>query len=122
MLGYSLKVSELKEQLSRRITREARGLRGSGSADYLRSALEGKTQSYSSQATPWWCPTSLRDSVEDRGGGGSVIHGSGYPLLLIARGSTIISEVVDVEGSRHGELRALLDPRKLYLVEAWDQS
>ena len=123
MIGFSLKVSELKQQLSRKIIREARRLEDSESTDYLRSTLAGGAVSYSSDVAPWWCPGNLREVVEERGDGGAIVlHSGGYPLLLIAPGSTIIEEIAEVEGSRQEELKAVLNPETLYLVEAWDQS
>lgn len=121
MIGYSMKISELKCSLSRKILTRARRSLDDSTPDALREQLQGEQVSYISVVTPWWTPAALLKVTEERSGG-TVLIDSGYPFLLIVSGRTIIEEIAEVEGSRHEDLKELLDPETLYLVEAWDQS
>lgn len=120
MLGYDMRISELKCSLSRKILTGARRSPES-SATALREQLQGEPVSYISSVTPWWSFGRLVEVAKERESG-TVLIGSGYPYLLIVSGRAIIEEIAEVEGSRHSELKDVLHPEKLYLVEAWDQS
>ena len=121
MIGYSMKISELKCSLSRKILTKARRSLEDSTPDELREQLQGEQVSYISAVTPWWTPASLVRAAEERESG-TVLLDSGYPFLLIVSGRTIVEEIAEVEGSRHEELKETLAPERLYLVEAWDQS
>lgn len=122
MIGFSLKISKLKAQISRNLITEARGLGYPAATRCLKEALQGPTLSYSEQVTPWWSVSSLVAALEARSDGGSLLYNGGYPYLFTAKGHSLIAGIADVEGSRHEDLRDILDPDECYLVEAWDLS
>jgi len=124
MLGFSLKISELKTQLTRKLHRtiedetDRRSIPG-----IIRDELEGKQVSYIDKITPWWCTGRLLELVEDhRANGATMLYRGGYPFLFTVRGRDIIDSIVNVDGSRHHDLIHVIQPEVMYLVEAWDQS
>lgn len=121
MVGYNLRISELKRQPKWRCIGDALRLSYPDSFKRLIEGFQGKTVSYSDFVTPWLSVGDLIDDVAATGDG-ALLHGGGYPYLLTARGDAIISQIAEAEGSNHSELKELLKPRTLYFVEAWDLS
>jgi len=124
MLGFSLTISELKAQPTRRLHRIIED-----AADHreipgiIRYELQGQQVSYIEKITPWWCAGKLIELVEDhRINGAIMLYRGGYPFLFTVRGRDIIDSIVNVEGSRHTDLVHVLQPETMYLLEAWDQS
>lgn len=124
MLGFSLKISELKAQPTRKLHRtiedetDRRAIPG-----IIRDELEGQQVSYIDLVTPWWCAGRLLELVEDhRANGATMLYRGGYPFLFTVRGRDIIDSIVNVDGSRHHDLIHVIQPEAMYLVEAWDQS
>ena len=124
MLGFSLTISELKVQPTRRLhriiedTADHREIPG-----IIRDELQGQQVTYIEKITPWWCVGKLVELVEDHyANGATMLYRGGYPFLFTVRGRDIIDSIVNVEGSRHTDLIYVLQPETMYLLEAWDQS
>jgi len=124
MIGFSLKISELKMQPTRGLHRIIED-----TADYrdipeiIRDELQGQQVTYISEVTPWWSVSRLVELVENhQANGATMFCRSGYPFLFTVRGRDIIGSIVNVDGSRHHDLIHVLQPETMYLFEAWDQS
>lgn len=124
MIGFSLQISELNGELEPGWpSRNPNELKAFPSTADLRSVAKGPTLFYSPRVNPWRSVLRLIDIVEASEDSTEVLLiSSGYPYLLFARGSSIISAIAEVEESRHRELQTILDPATLYFVEAWDLS
>ena len=119
MIGFDLRVSELKGEITRELIAKARDLRKSSCLKYLRNTLEG-TQVYSTaRLEPWWILSGLIEAIEDNRAQGSLIHGGGYPYLFTSSGAALIASI---GSERYSLLRDVLDPEATYLVESWDLS
>lgn len=123
MIGYSLRINELKGRISRRLIADVRYRDYPEDTKLLRAELQGEPISHSESVTPWWSVGRLIEAVETGTKlDGTLVYGGGYPFLFTALGRHIISEISDAEGSQHGELRDLIDPQRIYFIEAWDLS
>lgn len=124
MLGYSLSISELKAQPTRRLHRAIEDTADRREIpEIIRDELQGQNVAYIHIVTPWWSMGPLIELVEDHhANGATMLHRSGYPFLFTVRGRDLIDTIVNVDGSRHGDLLHVLKPEIMYLAEAWDQS
>lgn len=123
MIGYSLRISELKELEGLHVPDEVKHWKlEAKSPQELRDLLEGELVIFIDRLQPWLALGPLLKDVRAADTGEGVLHEGGYPYLFVARGSRVLQHIADTVGSKHGELHELLDPEDFYLLEAWDQS
>lgn len=122
MIGFNLKISELKGSITEELIARARGLSYGKNLDYLNRMLRGESVFYTGSLSPWDSVLRLIEYLEAGKGRCQLLYDGGYPYLFTAQGKDIVHHIADADRSQHTELRTELDPETFYLIEAWDLS